>query len=91
VDKAAAIDDLADLVRKISPGVDDLVLVLYAPMNHENVKKEVLALHRGLRDLLDKCKDLAFCAETEQNWISFLSDAADHNRKKTLDTLSIRE
>jgi len=87
LEKAEGIDDLAELVRKISPSVDDLVLVLYAPMNHENVKKEVGNLHRGLRDLLQKCKDLAFCAETEQNWISFLSEAADHNRKKTLDTI----
>lgn len=86
-EKVEAIDDLAELVRKISPSVDDLVLVLYAPIDYENVKKEVTTLHQGIRDLLEKCKDLAFCAETEQNWISFLSDAADHNRKKTLDTI----
>ena len=89
LDKAEAIDDLAELVRKISPGVDDLVLVLYPPMNRENVEKEIKSLHQCIRDVLEKCKDLAFCSETEQNWITFLSDAADHNRKKTLDTLTV--
>lgn len=87
LEKVEAIDDLAELIRKISPSVDDFVLVLYAPMNYEFVKKEVANLHRDVRDLLEKCKDLHFCAETEQNWISFLSEAADHNRKKTLDTI----
>jgi len=89
MDKVEAIDDLAESVRKISPSVDDLVLVLYAPMNRDNVEKEVKTLHQCARDVLEKCKDLAFCEETEQNWISFLSDAADHNRKKTLDSMGL--
>lgn len=87
VDKTESVDDLAELARKLSPAVDDLVLVLYPPMNHENVEKETKQLHQTIRDVLEKCKDLSFCTETEQNWITFLGEAADHNRKKTLDSL----
>lgn len=87
IEKIPTLDDLSELVKKVSPAVDDLVLVLYAPINYDNVKMEIKTVHQVVRDLLQKCKDMSFCTETEQNWISFLSDAADHNKKKTLDLI----
>ena len=78
-EKVEAVDDLAELARKLSPAVDDIVLVLYLPMNRDNVEKEVKMLHQTICDVLEKYKDLSFCMETEQNWITFLGEAADHN------------
>jgi len=89
-EKIASLDDLGELTKKVSPVVDDLVLSLYPPLDLSAVADEAKNLHKALREVLEKCKELGFCSEEEQNWISFLSDAADHNKRKTLDLITAR-
>uniref|UniRef100_A0A1A7Z8L0 Cyclin D-type binding-protein 1 n=1 Tax=Nothobranchius furzeri TaxID=105023 RepID=A0A1A7Z8L0_NOTFU len=49
----AQLDDLADISMEISPGIDDLALCLYPPMDYSGVDSNVSKLAALLRKLLE--------------------------------------
>lgn len=79
----AQLDDLADISKDISPGVDDLALCLYPPMDYSGVKNNVSKLAAVLKKVLDIIRSSHVCGETELIWVQFLDGAVDHNLQKT--------
>lgn len=81
----AQLDDLADVTRDISPGVDDLALSLYPPMDYTGVENNASKLATILKKILNIIRSSHVCGETELTWVQFLDNAVDHNLQKTKD------
>uniref|UniRef100_A0A8C6SNU9 Cyclin D-type binding-protein 1 n=1 Tax=Neogobius melanostomus TaxID=47308 RepID=A0A8C6SNU9_9GOBI len=81
----AQLDDLADIIKDISPGVDDLALSLYPPMDYTGVEDNASKLATILKKVLGIIRSSHVCGETELTWVQFLDNAVDHNLQKTKD------
>lgn len=81
----AQLDDLADITRDISPGVDDLALSLYPPMDYAGVENNASKLATILKKVLNIIRSSHVCGETELTWVQFLDNAVDHNLQKAKD------
>uniref|UniRef100_A0A7N6BE21 Cyclin D-type binding-protein 1 n=1 Tax=Anabas testudineus TaxID=64144 RepID=A0A7N6BE21_ANATE len=71
----AQLDDLADITCEISPGVDDLALCLYPPMDYSGVENNVRQTHTHTPYLL------------KLTWVQFLDGAVSHNLQKARDLI----
>ncbi|XP_069025751.1 cyclin-D1-binding protein 1 homolog [Embiotoca jacksoni] len=83
----AQLDDLADISKDISPGIDDLALCLYPPMDYSGVDSNVSKLAALLKKVLDIIRSSHVCGESELTWVQFLDGAVDHNLQKAKDLL----
>ncbi|XP_041834948.1 cyclin-D1-binding protein 1 homolog isoform X1 [Melanotaenia boesemani] len=83
----AQLDDLSDVSREVSPGVDDLALCLYPPMDYSGVENNVSKLAALLKKFLEIIRSSHICGESELNWVQFLGGAVDHNLKKAKDLI----
>ncbi|XP_022614429.1 cyclin-D1-binding protein 1 [Seriola dumerili] len=81
------LDDLADISKEISPGVDDLALCLYPPMDYSGVESNVSKLAALLKKVLGIIRSSHVCGESELTWVQFLDGAIDHNLQKTRDLI----
>lgn len=81
----AQLDDLADVTGDISPGVDDLALSLYPPMDHAAVENNASKLATILKKVLGIVRSSHVCGESELSWVQFLDNAVEHNLQKTKD------
>ncbi|XP_017284738.1 cyclin-D1-binding protein 1 homolog [Kryptolebias marmoratus] len=84
----AQLDDLADISVKISPGIDDLALCLYPPMDYSGVENNVCKLAALLKKLLEMIRFSHVCGESELTWVQFLDGAVDHNLQKAKDLIA---
>ncbi|KAK5871916.1 hypothetical protein PBY51_012656 [Eleginops maclovinus] len=83
----AQLDDLADIIKEISPGVDDLALCLYPPMDYSGVEENVSKLAALLKKVLEIIRCSHVCGESHLTWVQFLKGAVDHNLQKTKELL----
>ncbi|XP_051269765.1 cyclin-D1-binding protein 1 homolog [Dicentrarchus labrax] len=83
----AQLDDLADITKEISPGVDDLALCLYPPMDYSGVETNVSKLASLLRKVLEIIRSSHVCGESQLTWVQFLEGAVDHNLQKAKDLI----
>ncbi|XP_029947735.1 cyclin-D1-binding protein 1 homolog [Salarias fasciatus] len=83
----AQLDQLSDVVREISPGVDDLALCLYPPVDYSGVENHVSKLAALLKKVLEVIRSSHVCGESELTWIQFLDGAVDHNLQKARDLI----
>ncbi|XP_015769684.1 PREDICTED: cyclin-D1-binding protein 1 homolog [Acropora digitifera] len=84
------LDEIADEILRTSPRVDDLVLSLYWPMNHQNVLESATKLSQQLKDLLEKARNSHFTVDSDLSWLDFLTKAIDHNFDKLVILLKER-
>uniref|UniRef100_UPI0037E9A84E cyclin-D1-binding protein 1 homolog n=1 Tax=Semicossyphus pulcher TaxID=241346 RepID=UPI0037E9A84E len=85
--KLAQLDDLADISKEISPGVDDLALCLYPPMDYSGVENNVSKLAALLKKVLQIIRSSHVCGESQLTWVQFLDGAVDHNLQKAKDLI----
>ncbi|XP_075880880.1 cyclin-D1-binding protein 1 homolog [Nelusetta ayraudi] len=83
----AQLDDLADISKEISPGVDDLALCLYPPMDYSGVDSNVSKLAVLLKKILGIIRSSHVCGESQLTWVQFLEGAVDHNLQKAQDLI----
>ncbi|KAM9860261.1 cyclin-D1-binding protein 1 homolog [Aulostomus maculatus] len=83
----AQLDDLADITKDISPGVDDLALCLYPPMDYTEVEDNVSRLAALLKKVLEIIRSSHICGESELTWVQFLDGAVDHNVQRSKDLI----
>ncbi|KAA8593258.1 hypothetical protein FQN60_009374 [Etheostoma spectabile] len=83
----AQLDDLADITKEISPGVDDLALCLYPPMDYSGVENNVSKLATLLKKVLEIIRSSHVCGESQLTWVQFLDGAVDHNLQKAKDLI----
>ncbi|XP_026202950.1 cyclin-D1-binding protein 1 homolog [Anabas testudineus] len=83
----AQLDDLADITCEISPGVDDLALCLYPPMDYSGVENNVSKLATLLKKVLEIIRSSHVCGESELTWVQFLDGAVSHNLQKARDLI----
>ncbi|XP_044077586.1 cyclin-D1-binding protein 1 homolog [Siniperca chuatsi] len=83
----AQLDDLADITKEISPGVDDLALCLYPPMDYSGVETNVSKLAALLKKVLEIIRSSHVCGESQLTWVQFLDGAVDHNLQKAKDLI----
>uniref|UniRef100_I3J9Q4 Cyclin D-type binding-protein 1 n=1 Tax=Oreochromis niloticus TaxID=8128 RepID=I3J9Q4_ORENI len=88
------LDDLADISKEISPGVDDLALCLYPPMDYNGVETNVrhTLSPNGIKNvlvtaLIKSSQSHHVCGESELTWVQFLDGAIDHNLQKAKDLI----
>ncbi|XP_071329120.1 cyclin-D1-binding protein 1 homolog [Trachinotus anak] len=81
------LDDLADITKEISPGVDDLALCLYPPMDYSGVENNVSKLAALLKKVLGIIRSSHVCGESELTWVQFLDGVIDHNLQRTRDLI----
>ncbi|KAJ0068952.1 hypothetical protein NL108_015440, partial [Boleophthalmus pectinirostris] len=96
----AQLDDLADVSKDISPGVDDLALCLYPPMDYNGVENnasgtcvkscnsdsDLLSAHVHIHVTV-LFRSSHVCGEAELTWVQFLDNAVDHNLQKARDLM----
>ncbi|XP_061731042.1 cyclin-D1-binding protein 1 homolog [Nerophis ophidion] len=87
--KVAQLDDLADIVKQISPEVDDLALCLYPPMDYNGVENNLSKLAALMKNLLAIIRSSHVCGESELTWVHFLDGAVDHNLQKAKDLIQL--
>ncbi|XP_034725806.1 cyclin-D1-binding protein 1 homolog [Etheostoma cragini] len=83
----AQLDDLADITKELSPGVDDLALCLYPPMDYSGVENNVSKLATLLKKVLEIIRSSHVCGEFQLTWVQFLDGAVDHNLQKAKDLI----
>ncbi|KAF1391112.1 hypothetical protein PFLUV_G00038500 [Perca fluviatilis] len=83
----AQLDDLADITKDLSPGVDDLALCLYPPMDYSGVEENVSKLAALLKKVLEIIRSSHVCGESQLTWVQFLDGAVDHNLQKAKDLI----
>lgn len=83
----AQLDDLADITKEISPGLDDLALCLYPPMEYSGVESNVSKLAALLKKVLEIIRSSHVCGESQLTWVQFLEGAVDHNLQKAKDLI----
>ncbi|XP_056099878.1 cyclin-D1-binding protein 1 homolog [Rhinichthys klamathensis goyatoka] len=76
------LDDLADAAKDISPGIDDLALSLYPPVDRPAVNHNVCKLACVLKKVLEITRSSHVCGEADVCWVQFLSGAVEHNLEK---------
>ncbi|XP_029358144.1 cyclin-D1-binding protein 1 homolog [Echeneis naucrates] len=81
------LDDLADVIREISPGVDGLAVCLYPPMDYSGIDNNASKLALLLKKLLETIRSSHVCGESELTWVQFLDGAVTHNLQKTRDLI----
>ncbi|XP_077460024.1 cyclin-D1-binding protein 1 homolog isoform X2 [Stigmatopora argus] len=81
------LDRLVDGVKQISPGVDDLALCLYPPVDYNEVENYVSKLAALLKELLAIIRSNHICGEDQVTWVQFLDGAVDHNLQKAKDVI----
>ncbi|KAL0977914.1 hypothetical protein UPYG_G00163160 [Umbra pygmaea] len=81
-ENVAQLDDLADIAKEISPGVDDLALSLYPPMDYSGVEDNACKLASVLKKVLGIVRSSHVCGEADLNWVQFLDGAVVHNLQK---------
>ncbi|XP_010749247.3 cyclin-D1-binding protein 1 homolog [Larimichthys crocea] len=86
-ENVAQLDDLADISKEISPGVDDLALCLYPPMDYSGVQNNVSKLAALLKKVLEIIRSSHVCGESQLTWVQFLDGAVDHNLQKAKDLI----
>ncbi|XP_070701947.1 cyclin-D1-binding protein 1 homolog [Pempheris klunzingeri] len=86
----AQLDDLGDISKEISPGVDDLALCLYPPMDYSTVQTVASALAALLKKVLGIVRSSHVCGESQLTWVQFLDGAVDHNLQKARDLIEDR-
>ncbi|XP_051932289.1 cyclin-D1-binding protein 1 homolog [Hippocampus zosterae] len=85
----AQLDDLIDGIKGISPGVDDLALCVYPPLDYNSVDSHVTKLAALLKKVLAIIRSSHICGEAELTWVQFLNGAVDHNLQKAKDLLRL--
>ncbi|CAL1608255.1 unnamed protein product [Knipowitschia caucasica] len=83
----AQLDDLADVCKELSPGVDDLALCLYPPMDYSGVENNAFKLASILKKVLNIVRSSHVCGEAEVTWVQFLDSAVEHNLQKAKDAM----
>ncbi|XP_029006479.1 cyclin-D1-binding protein 1 homolog [Betta splendens] len=83
----AQLDDLADITKDISPGIDDLALCLYPPMDYSGVENNVSKVAALLEKVLGIIRCSHVCGESELTWVQFLDSAVSHNLQKAHDLI----
>jgi len=73
------LDNIADIVKMSSSNVDDFVLSLYPPMNHTAVKDQASIVRNTCKDILSCVRGSHFCSQQDEEWVTFLEKAVDHN------------
>ncbi|KAM9800788.1 cyclin-D1-binding protein 1 homolog isoform X1 [Syngnathus typhle] len=81
------LDRLLDAVKEISPGVDDLALCLYPPVDNNDADNHVTQLAALLTKVLTIIRSSHICGEAELTWLEFLDQAVDHNLQKAKNLL----
>ncbi|XP_029683362.1 cyclin-D1-binding protein 1 homolog isoform X1 [Takifugu rubripes] len=81
------LDDLADISKEISPGVDDLALCLYPPLDHSGVDACASRLAAQLKKVLEVVRSSHVCGEPQLSWVQFLEGAVEHNLQKIKELL----
>ncbi|KAL9974473.1 hypothetical protein ACROYT_G011508 [Oculina patagonica] len=82
VENIQQLDKMADKVLRTSPSVDDVVMSLYSPMNHQSVSESASKLANQLKEMLNKARNSHFTLESDSTWLDFLNKAIDHNMDK---------
>uniref|UniRef100_A0A3Q3XF36 Cyclin D1 binding protein 1 n=1 Tax=Mola mola TaxID=94237 RepID=A0A3Q3XF36_MOLML len=94
----AQLDDLADISKEVSPGIDDLALCLYPPLDYTPLQR-ITHLNCNVTTLtLTPCasqpstsvlshRSSHVCGESQLTWVQFLEGAVDHNLQKAKDLL----
>ncbi|XP_067089480.1 cyclin-D1-binding protein 1 homolog [Osmerus mordax] len=85
----AQLDDLADVTKMISPGVDDLALTLYPPMDYSGVENNACQLASILKKVLEIIRSSHVCLEADLTWVQFLERAVEHNLHKIQDLVQV--
>ncbi|XP_046871171.1 cyclin-D1-binding protein 1 homolog [Hypomesus transpacificus] len=85
----AQLDDLADVTKMISPGVDDLALSLYPPMDYSGVENNACQLASILKKVLEIIRSSHVCLEADLTWVQFLERAVEHNLHKIQDLVQV--
>ncbi|XP_026162495.1 cyclin-D1-binding protein 1 homolog [Mastacembelus armatus] len=83
----AQLDDLADITKELSPGIDDLALCLYPPMDCSEVDNNLSKLAALLKKALEIIRSSHVCGESDLTWVQFLDGAVDHNLQKARDLI----
>ncbi|KAK3085437.1 hypothetical protein FSP39_003292 [Pinctada imbricata] len=76
------LDDVGEVISRLSPSVDDFILSLYPPLDRSNMQEhanQLFTLHGKLLDLLRKSH---FTTEDDEKWVNFLFKANNHNWEK---------
>lgn len=82
VENIQQLDQMAEEVLRTSPSVDDVVMSVYCPMNHQNVSESASKLSLQLKDMLNKARNSHFTLALDSSWLDFLNKAIDHNVAK---------
>jgi len=82
VENIQQLDQMADEVCRTSPSVDDVIMSLYCPMNHQNVSESASKLAHQLKEMLNKARNSHFTLVSDSTWLDFLDKAIDHNLAK---------
>lgn len=77
-----------ELIRSVSPSVDDLVSSLYPPVNLTTVHTQCEQVCAVIKALLNGARCQHFTTESDNSWLHFLLSAVDHNQQKVLTTVS---
>ncbi|XP_033625934.1 cyclin-D1-binding protein 1 homolog [Asterias rubens] len=78
----AQLDDLGEISQRISPAVDEMVMCLYPPIRHADVRQNANKLAEVLLQLLSRAKTSHITKDEDSTWLTFLSKAVDHNLEK---------
>ncbi|XP_050399314.1 cyclin-D1-binding protein 1 homolog isoform X1 [Patella vulgata] len=81
------LDDLADFMKKLSPIIDDMTVVLYPPVVSSSVRSKVDSLGSSLSNMLLFLKNSHLTVVSDEKWIDFLLKAKQHNVDKVLEAL----
>lgn len=87
-DGAQQLDRLAVAAEKLSPAVDTFVAAVYPPMNKAAVSSNALSVVTVVREFLELARQSNVTAECDNDWLSFLLRAVDHNNNKVQPLLS---
>ncbi|KAK3924897.1 Cyclin-D1-binding protein 1-like protein [Frankliniella fusca] len=87
-DGAQQLDRLAIAAEKLSPAVDTFVAAVYPPMNKSVVSSTALSVVTVVREFLELARQSDVTADNDNEWLSFLLRAVDHNNNKVQPLLS---
>jgi len=82
------LDEIADLIDKISPCIDDLVLSLYPPTDHQDVVENAKLLGNSMENCIQTAKTHHYIDEQDTQWICFVSKAVQHNLQKLSESIT---
>ncbi|XP_002733847.1 cyclin-D1-binding protein 1 homolog, partial [Saccoglossus kowalevskii] len=82
IEHTADLDDIGDIVEKVSPLLDEMVTGIYPPLKYQDIRTHGDALSSTLRNLLERAKSSHICEEGDSAWLEFLHGAVEHNADK---------